>query len=74
MVYHGTIVGGVVVLEPGAMLPEGASVTVAALPDERSADKSPQVATPAIRNGVPVFPRSDAGERPGLELVNALRD
>ena len=73
MVYQGTVRGGVVVLESGARLPEGLTVTVQPLGDRPrpfAASDSPTT----TRNGVPIFASNAMGPTPGLDLVNQLRD
>jgi len=73
MIYRGKVHGGVVVLPPEIRLPEGLDVTVEPAPKEPRETQS-TVPRRMMRNGVPVFPRACAGLRPGLELVNLLRD
>jgi hypothetical protein len=72
MIYRGRFRGGVIVLEPGVRLPEGTEVVVQPVEVEIAGTRpsSPRV----MRNGVPVFPRSTNELRPGLDLVNQLRD
>lgn len=73
MIYRGKVHGGVVVLPPEIRLPEGLDVTVELAPKEPCETQS-TVPRRMMRNGVPVFPRACEGLRPGLELVNLLRD
>ena len=73
MIYRGKVHGGVVVLPPEIRLPEGLDVTVEPAPKEPRETQS-TVPRRMMRNGVPVFPRACEGLRPGLELVNLLRD
>jgi len=73
MIYRGKVHGGVVVLPPEIRLPEGLDVTVELAPREPRETQS-TVPRRMMRNGVPVFPRACEGLRPGLELVNLLRD
>ena len=73
MIYRGKLRGGVVVLEPDVQLPDGLNVIV-----EPVQTDNVQIAPPSspliMRNGMPVFPRSDSKSAPGLDLVNQLRD
>ena len=73
MIYRGTIRGGVVVLQPGTELPDGMDVIVQPVQAE-PAQTSPDRWSSTMRNGVPVFPKSDSECVPGLDLVNRLRD
>jgi hypothetical protein len=73
MTYQGTVRGGVVVLEPGAHLPDGLSVTVQPASEQNRAD-SRQQSSISMRNGVPVFISNSPTVHPSLELVNKLRD
>ena len=73
MVYQGTVRGGVVVLDSGAHLPDGLTVTVQPVCDRSpslTAADSPKI----MRNGVPIFTSDAMGPAPGLDLVNQLRD
>jgi hypothetical protein len=73
MVYHGTVRGGVVVFPPNVHLAEGLNVTVqpVATPTTGHPFKAP---SPQVRNGVPIFRRTDPNATIDLELVNKLRD
>lgn len=73
MNYRGTVRDGVVVLDPGVQLPDGLEVVIKPL-EASSGSTSPSSFPGTMRNGVPVFPRSDSGVVAGLELVNQLRD
>ena len=73
MIYRGKVHGGVVVLPPGVELPDGLDVTIEPVPAEPRETPSAAL-SPVMRNGVPVFPRGREDLRPGLELVNLLRD
>jgi len=73
MIYQGRVRDGVVVLPPGVELPEGSFVTVEPVREE-SRSKSSASSRLVMRNGVPVFPRLRERPRPGLEIVNSLRD
>jgi hypothetical protein len=73
MHYRGRVRDGVVVLDPGVQLPEGLEVVVEPLKVISGTTSAPGFAG-TMRNGVPVFPRSDSGVVTGLELVNQLRD
>lgn len=73
MIYRGKVHGGVVVLPPEIRLPGGLHVTVEPAPKELRGTQS-TVPPRMMCNGVPVFPRACEGLRPGLELVNLLRD
>ncbi len=60
MVYQGTVQNGVIVIEPGAQLPEGASVRVELLEKQQSEEiRSPKddilfrMAEHAIETGIP---------------------
>lgn len=73
MKYRGTVHGDVVVLGPGARLPDGLEVEIVPLRAEEAglgADSYPL----EMRNGVPVFPQCGSGVAADLELVNRLRD
>jgi hypothetical protein len=71
MIYRGQVQGDVIVLSDGIRLPEGIEVLVEPLIHPIS---PPSLAGVAIRNGVPIFPKSENVARPDLEFVNALRD
>ncbi|MFO7907940.1 MAG: hypothetical protein R6U98_35190 [Pirellulaceae bacterium] len=73
MNYRGRVRDGVVVLDPGVQLPDGLEVAIEPL-EPNAGPTSPSSFPGTVRNGVPVFPRSDSGVVPGLELVNQLRD
>ncbi len=73
LIYQGTVSDGMVVLQPGVCLPEGSIVSVEII-TEAVAEEPCDEATMVPQNGVPVFPPSDCGIQPGLELVNRLRD
>lgn len=73
MNYRGKVRDGVVVLDPGVQLPDGLEVVVEPL-EAACGPTSPATFCETMRNGVPVFSRSDRGTAPGLELVNQLRD
>lgn len=73
MVYRGTVRNGVVVLPTDVQLPEGQDVTVSPIASPSTASAT-SVGKETLRNGVPVFPRSDAKAAPDLQLVNELRD
>ena len=73
MNYRGRVRDGVVVLDPGIELPDGLEVVIEPL-EATSGPASPSSFLGMMRNGVPVFPRSDSAVVPGLELVNQLRD
>lgn len=73
MNYRGRVRDGVVVLDPGVQLPDGLEVVIE--PCEATCGPTSPCRFPGMmRNGVPVFPRSDSGVIPGLGLVNQLRD
>lgn len=73
MTYQGTVRGGVVVLEPGAHLPDGLSVTVQPAIEQKQTDGGDKLSI-TMRNGVPVFMPNTTTVRPSLDLVNQLRD
>ena len=73
MNYRGRVRDGVVVLDPGVQLPDGLEVVIEPL-DATSGPTSPSSFPGMVRNGVPVFPRSDSEVVPRLELVNQFRD
>jgi hypothetical protein len=72
MVYHGTVRGGVVVFPPDIHLAEGLNVTVQ--PVAQPPTHQPAIKQWQVRNGVPIFPRSDPTATIDLDLVNKLRD
>lgn len=80
MTYQGTVSNGVVVFEPGVLLPEGAKVNIelegknSASPEQVCEDRKTEFKF-EMKNGVPQLPRTE-GDHPviDLELVNRLRD
>jgi hypothetical protein len=70
MVYQGTVRGGVVILAPGASLPEGLAVTVQ--PRELATDQDEQQFP--RKNGIPIFPRVEGAPPITVEFVNQLLD
>lgn len=73
MTYQGTVANGVVVIEPGIVLPEGAKVSI----EVQSTETIPQKCSKSkveIRNGIPVFLDNGSGFQADLDLVNRLRD
>lgn len=73
MVYMGTVRGGMVVLQPGADLPDGLDVTVEPLRAHSTPAGNPATFS-SMRNGVPVFPQQGKKVAADLEFVNQLRD
>ena len=80
MTYQGTVSNGVVVIESGVVLPEGAKVNIE-LESQNFNESEPIETNQAtklkfeMKNGVPQLPRTE-GDHPviELELVNRLRD
>lgn len=70
MVYRGQVLGNVIVLADGVLLPDGSDVLVEPI---LRASPVPALGIPT-RNGVPIFPSSGNGLEPGLAVVNELRD
>ena len=73
MIYRGTVRNGVVVLPPDIHLPDGLDVAVQPV-GPQPLPTIPNSWHGAMRNGVPVFPRSTGETAPDLHLVNELRD
>lgn len=80
MTYQGMVSNGVVVFEPGIVLPEGAKVSIELEPNKPAGSKQDSTDEKTkfefeMKNGVPQLPRTE-GDHPvvDLELVNRLRD
>jgi len=71
MVYRGHVHGGVVVLPPEVLLPDGTRVTVEV---EQSVPELGTFSDLPLRNGVPVFQWSHPEGEMDLDRVNQLRD
>ncbi len=70
MVYQGTVRGGVVVLAPGASLPEGLAVIVE--PRENTPGQGEEQSP--LKNGIPIFPRVEGAPPITVAFVNQLLD
>jgi len=73
MIYRGKVRGNVIVLPPGVRLPDGMDVLIESTQAMPAAGTKPG-STTQLRNGVPVFPKSQNGVISDLNLVNKLRD
>ncbi|MEQ8211179.1 MAG: hypothetical protein RH917_15235 [Lacipirellulaceae bacterium] len=73
MTYQGTVSNGVVVFEPGVVLPEGAKVSIEVETAETTQHETSRSQV-EIRDGIPVFLDNGSGFQADMDLVNRLRD